>query len=202
MEWNVALLVYAVVQFIAFFFVLVATPIDMFRAKNGQALKGCLTLWGFKDNCSSLTNDVEISTVWDSCSNRLRLFQASGAFAIISIFVYGAAFMLGVVMLLCSSNLRLVCLGLNIVGAFTVCFVWAVMAMTYLTEDGGPCPAMRTLLQYGAGFALLIIAWLLDVINVLFLLLPYNLNALSELDNAVGNTKGEAPENSTQKGDE
>ncbi|CAJ1023351.1 putative Amastin surface glycoprotein [Leishmania utingensis] len=197
MERNIALLLYAILQFIAFLLVLVATPLDMFRSQNGQPLQGCLTLWGFKYNCSSLGKDVVISTVWNSCPRRLMLFHAAEAFAIVSIFLYGMAFILGVVMLLCSFNLRYVCLGLNIVGAITLCVVWAAMAMTYLKEDGGPCPAMRTLLNYGVGFTLLIIAWVLDIINIFFLLLPYNVKASSELDNAKGNLNEEAPESST-----
>ncbi|CAJ1007779.1 putative Amastin surface glycoprotein [Leishmania naiffi] len=179
MEWNIALLVYVVLQFIAFMLVLVATPIDMFRSNNGQGGVQCVTLWGSKANCNGITNDRTISSLFVMCPRRLRLLRAAEAFAIVSIFIYGAAFMLGVVVLLCSSNLRLVCLVLNIVGAVTVCFVWAVIAVTYLTEDGG-CSALRTLLQYGAGFALLIIAWLLDVINVLFLVLSMSTTVSSE----------------------
>ncbi|XUY37211.1 amastin-like surface protein, putative [Leishmania panamensis] len=172
MEWNIALLLYAVVQFIAFFCVLVATPLDMFRFRvNFFNITGCLTLWGFKDKCSDISHNFTVYRVWDECPGRLRLFRAVEAFAIVSILVYGTAFVLGVVMLFCRLILRWICLGLNIAGAITVCFVWASMVVAFLRDGDGPCPALQIFAQYGVGFALFVVAWVLDIINIFLLVL-------------------------------
>ncbi|CAJ1039105.1 putative Amastin surface glycoprotein [Leishmania shawi] len=180
MEWNIALLVYVVLQFIAFLFVLVATPLDMFRFKpNFRRIEGCVTLWGHKTVCNSMFYDRNLYEAWGICPSRLMRFRVADAFAIISIVVYGAAFILGVIMLFCCSCLRFVCVLLNIVGAVTVCVVWATMVVTFFKDDDEDCPALQGFAQYGVGFALLIIAWVLDVINIIFLVLSMTTAALS-----------------------
>ncbi|CBZ40960.1 uncharacterized protein [Leishmania mexicana MHOM/GT/2001/U1103] len=174
MAYNVLLLVYVILQFIAFLLVLVATPMEMFRQKDVSPDGSffCYTLWGFKFNCRSLDYDVPIHEVFTNCPVLLHRFRAAQAFAIISIFVYGAAFILGLILLFCSPSLRMVCLALNIVGIATLCVVWAAMAVTYNTYDGPQCLRVNIFLKYGAGFVLFVIAWILDIINTVILLLP------------------------------
>ncbi|TPP52543.1 putative integral membrane protein [Leishmania donovani] len=87
---SIPVIVYVVLQFVAFFFVLVGTPIDMFRSSNSS---GC---------------------------------------AIISILVYGGAFMLGL---------------------FAVLLLFAPI---------------------WCRLRALVLAWILDVINIILLLLPYD----------------------------
>ncbi|TPP51068.1 Amastin surface glycofamily protein [Leishmania donovani] len=131
---SIPVIVYVVLQFVAFFFVLVGTPIDMFRSSNSSVFVGqCITLW-----------------------------------------VYGGAFMLGFILLFCCSLLRWVCLVLNVVGMVTSCIVWAAMAVTYNKTDDRVCLPVKTLGRYGAGFVLFVLAWILDVINIILLLLPYD----------------------------
>ncbi|AIN97602.1 amastin-like surface protein, putative [Leishmania panamensis] len=172
MELNIPLLLYAVVQFVAFIFVLVATPIGIFRVtKNHTIAHGVISLWGAKVDTGNSTLFDPISDFWSECPGHLLRFRLAEAFAIISIFVYGAAFVLGVIMLFCGSILRWICLGLNIVGAITVCIVWATMVRSYFNDDGKECPALQSVTVYGAGFALFVAAWVLDVINIFILLL-------------------------------
>ncbi|XQJ30430.1 amastin-like surface protein, putative [Leishmania guyanensis] len=181
MELNIPLLLYAVVQFVAFIFVLVATPLEVFRFKpHVTNITGCLTLWGYNAKCSSASNDGTLYDVWEECPGHLMRFHAAEAFAIISIFVYGAAFVLGVIMLFCGSILRWICLGLNIVGAITVCIVWATMVRSYFNDDGEECPALQSVTVYGAGFALFVAAWVLDVINIFILLLSIGTTVTTE----------------------
>ncbi|XQJ30364.1 amastin-like surface protein, putative [Leishmania guyanensis] len=175
MAWTIALLVYVAVQFVAFFLVLVATPIDMFWFRNQTAELPfwCLTLWGLKTDCYSLVYDDFPDTLWFYCTSRRDRFRAAQGFAVISVFVYGAAFVLGVIMLFCYRWLRWVCLALNCIGAVTVCIVWVSMAVTYNRDEGPGCPAWRTMYTYGAGFVFLLLAWLLDLFNIpVLLLLP------------------------------
>ncbi|CBZ40994.1 uncharacterized protein [Leishmania mexicana MHOM/GT/2001/U1103] len=178
MTYSVLLLVYVILQFIAFFFVLVATPIEMFVERNPlrSSFPGCYTLWGFKFGCRSLDYVFPIDQVFTDCPVVQHRFRAAQAFAIISIFVYGAAFILGSILLFCCSFLRMVCLALNIVGIATLCVVWAAMAVTYNNREGRDCPALKNHWAYGTGFVLFVIAWILDIINIIFLLLPYEAN--------------------------
>ncbi|XQJ30367.1 amastin-like surface protein, putative [Leishmania guyanensis] len=175
MALSIALLIYVAVQFVAFFCVLVATPIDMFRIRNrtGDLPMECLTLWGLKLDCISTRYVLPSDKWWFNCTSRRDRFRAAQGFAVISVFVYGAAFVLGVIMLFCYRWLRWVCLALNCVGAVTVCIVWASMAVTYNRDEGPRCPAWRTRDTYGAGFVFFLLAWLLDLFNIpVLLLLP------------------------------
>ncbi|XQJ30361.1 amastin-like surface protein, putative [Leishmania guyanensis] len=175
MAWGIALLVYVAVQFVAFFLVLVATPIDMFRSRNrtGHLPMECVTLWGYKLDCYSTAYDIPTDILWRLCPARRNRFRVAEGFAVISVFVYGAAFVLGVIMLFCCRFLRWVCLALNCVGAVTVCIVWASMVVTYNRDEGPICPAWRTRDTYAAGFVFFLLAWLLDLFNIpVLLLLP------------------------------
>ncbi|CAJ1992390.1 Amastin surface glycoprotein [Leishmania donovani] len=173
-EWRVTGLVYAILQFIAFFFVLVATPLGMFLLKKAYRrhnLGICYTLWGVKNNCTDLTITASYDNLWGLCPGRRDRFRAAQAFAVISIFVYGTAFVLGLIALCCCACLRWVCLALNVAGIATLCIVWASMVVTFNKYEGPGCPAMNELTAFGAGFALLVVAWCLDIVNIVFLLL-------------------------------
>ncbi|TPP50484.1 Amastin surface glycofamily protein [Leishmania donovani] len=195
-EWRVTGLVYAILQFIAFFFVLVATPIDMFRSRKDFPVREpnlCYTLWGFKYDCRNTSYSLTYEWMMKGCPNRLRLFRLAQAFAVISIFVYGTAFVLGLVALCCCACLRWACLALNVAGIATLCIVWASMVVIYYKDEGFACSPFRDFFSYGAGFALLVVAWCLDIINIALLLLPF------EATLSLGSAKEES---STRSGEE
>ncbi|CAJ1005159.1 putative Amastin surface glycoprotein [Leishmania naiffi] len=173
MEFSPALLLYAVLQFIAFLFVLVGTPIDMLRQRNGGSRFGntpCVTLWGYKVQCYNSTYEASVDRLWMSCRRRRNAFRAAQAFAVISIFVYGLAAAFGFIALWCCSRLRWVCLALNISGVITLCVVWATIVVTYYKADD-LCDSENLISFFGSGFVLLVMAWCLDIINIVFLLL-------------------------------
>nr|CAJ2471608.1 unnamed protein product [Leishmania braziliensis] len=172
MAWSIGLLIYVVVQFVAFLLVLVATPIDMywFRNPDGDSPNECITLWGLKITCSGSSYDFDSDGLWESCPPRRDRFRVSEAFAVISVLVYCAAFVLGVIMLFCCRYLRWVCLALNSVGAVTLWIVWACMAVAYHKNEGLHCQPIKEFYTYGAGFVLLVLAWLLDILNIPVLL--------------------------------
>nr|CAJ2467760.1 unnamed protein product [Leishmania braziliensis] len=174
MEFTLALLLYVIVQFIAFLFVLVGTPIDMFRERGFDRFNNspCVTLWGEKLQCYSVGNTTPLDELWMDCPSRRDRFRACQAFAIISICVYGAAAVLGFLLLWGCSCLRWVCLALNVAGIATLGIVWASMVVVYNYVDGG-CIDEVLMSVFGSGFVLLVIAWCLDIINIAFLLLPW-----------------------------
>ncbi|CBZ30302.1 putative amastin-like surface protein [Leishmania mexicana MHOM/GT/2001/U1103] len=171
MTYSVLLLVYVILQFIAFFFVLVATPIEMFRVGGPPGNTVCITLWGRKVSCTSLGYSYFVETIWRDCINRRNRFRAAQGCAFISILVYGGAFVASFAILYGYSFIRWVCLALNVVGIVSVCIVWAAMAVSYKKKDG-LCSAIKDDGTYGAGFVLFVIAWILDIINTVILLLP------------------------------
>nr|CAJ2471558.1 unnamed protein product [Leishmania braziliensis] len=178
MAWSIALLVYVVLQFVAFMFVLVATPIDMYRFRIGSVHSffpdHCITLWGVKVVCSNLAYESSSDAEWALCPTRRDRFRAAQAFAVISIFVYLAAFLLGVIMLFCCRYLRWVCLALNCFGAVTVCIVWVAIVVSYNRDDGDDCFVVAEFYNYGIGFFLLLVAWVLDILNIPVLLLLWH----------------------------
>ncbi|XQJ24963.1 amastin-like protein [Leishmania guyanensis] len=182
MVFTLALLLYAVLQLIAFLFVLVGTPIDMFRSRDEAPFGNtpCITLWGIKDKCYSGMLSQNSDDLWSSCPGRGSRFRVAQAFAIISIFVYGIAAALGFIMLCCCSSLRWVCLALNLTGVITLCVVWASMMRTYYALDGR-CFGQRFRNNFGSGFVLLVFAWCLNIIDMVFLLLPSQAKDPSEI---------------------
>ncbi|CBZ24113.1 putative amastin-like protein [Leishmania mexicana MHOM/GT/2001/U1103] len=173
MACNISMTLYVISQFLAFLFVLVATPIDMFYVKELGRFSNaqCLTLWGGKEQCYSSTYDVSYDELWENCPHRRLQFRVAATLAVISIFVYGLAFILGFITLCCCICLRWVCLMLNIIGIGTVGAVWALMVVIYYNDDGLFCPRVSSRFDFGVGFALLVVAWCLNIINILFLLL-------------------------------
>ncbi|SYZ65083.1 amastin-like_surface_protein [Leishmania braziliensis MHOM/BR/75/M2904] len=178
-KWNVPILIYAIVQFIAFLLVLVATPIDMYRFRPQYITPNTtvVTLWGVKLGVLNTTNTISSDFLWRRCIPRRDRFRLAQACAVLSIFVYGAAAALGFIMLYCCSFFRMVCVALNIVGAVTLCIVWAAVAVTYHVEDNEFCWKESVFSTYGAGFVLLLVAWVLDLLNIAVLLLPVSIAA-------------------------
>ncbi|CAG9583646.1 amastin-like surface protein-like protein [Leishmania major strain Friedlin] len=187
MKRSIPLVVYVVVQFVAFLLVLAGTSADMFRIPRGSLPTLCITLWGLRLTCNSSGYAAYIDATFRPCPHRIARFRLAQAFALISILVYGAAFVLGLVLLFYCSLLRLVCLVLNIVGAVTLCVVWAAMAVTYNKDEHAFCRALKLTGLYAAGFALFLVAWILDILNIIFLLLPCTVPATK------ANEKPESP---------
>ncbi|KAK7197472.1 amastin-like protein [Novymonas esmeraldas] len=176
MACRIGIIIYAILQFVAFVLVLVGTPIDMFREKEVDALgnTACLTLWGAKLKCYSTKYDAKTNDLWANCKPRLTRFRAAEAFALISIVLYGVACLFGFIMLCCCSCFRWICLVFNIVGICTSCVTWACMVEAYY-RDQGPgitCAKFEGSLKYGAGFALFVAGWCVNIINIVFLMLP------------------------------
>ncbi|CAJ1992526.1 amastin-like surface protein [Leishmania donovani] len=171
---SIPLILYVVLQFVAFLLMLVGTPLDIVRRRDVAAgiPLTCMTLWGFKVDCFSVDYSITIDVLFGACPPRINRFRVAQVFVVLSILVYGAACILDVMLLCGISLLRWVCLALNVVGSVTLCVVWAAMARTFLKDDGPQCSSFREVNKYGPGFILLVVAWILDTLNIILLLLP------------------------------
>ncbi|TPP50431.1 Amastin surface glycofamily protein [Leishmania donovani] len=195
MACNISIAIYIILQFIAFFFVLVGTPLDMFRGTNKEVAFShfCLTLWGAKWGCSNSSYFLKSDEVWTNCTGRRNRFRAAQALAVISIFLYGAAFVLGIFFLLCCPFFRWVCLVLNIVGIFSLGIVWAAVVLTHYADEDDHCPKMERFFKLGVGFAFFLVAWCLDIINIFLLLIRCEDQKFGERDDEAEHKVSEGP---------
>lgn len=178
---KIGIIIYSILQFIAFVFILVGTPIDMFRDKSINRIGDtqCVTMWGLKTKCYSTKYDTRPKDMFTSCKGRLDRFRAAEAFAIINIAFYGLGCLFGFIMLCCCLCFRWLCLILNILG-ITSCVSWAIMVYAHSTTSdkvnlpskANYCLKLKDYYNYGAGFALVVVAWCLDIIAIIFLMLP------------------------------
>ncbi|CAJ1014457.1 Amastin surface glycoprotein, putative [Leishmania lindenbergi] len=182
MEFNVFIIVYAVLQFIAFLLVVVGTPLDMFRVRGRlvPTQQACLTLWGFKDSCGDRSISRTLATFFNQCTEARNHFYVAATLAVISIFVYCAAFVLGVIMLYCCVYLRWVCLVLNIVGSVTLATSWVFVVLVFHQTDLSNCLLMRVSISFGVGFAVFLVAWVLELVSIAFLFIPWQYQDLDE----------------------
>nr|CAJ2472076.1 unnamed protein product [Leishmania braziliensis]CAJ2472078.1 unnamed protein product [Leishmania braziliensis]CAJ2472080.1 unnamed protein product [Leishmania braziliensis]CAJ2472082.1 unnamed protein product [Leishmania braziliensis]CAJ2472084.1 unnamed protein product [Leishmania braziliensis] len=176
MEFNPFVIVYSILQFIAFLLVLVGTPLDMFRSRQRSVFNetSCVLLWGVKRNCSSIVYAATSDDRWVMCPTRRTHFRVARVFAVITIVVYCAAFVLGFIMLCCYACLRWVCLGLNIVGFVTLAIPLALMVVSYQTDEDLACPQLKRDFNFGIGFSLFAAALCLDLVNIAFLFIPWS----------------------------
>ncbi|TPP49081.1 Amastin surface glycofamily protein [Leishmania donovani] len=177
MAYPVGIILYAILQFIAFLFVLVGTPIDMFRGttKDLFNISLCITLWGSKFECNTIMYAMPTDDQWKFCPTRLQHFRIAEILSIISVFVYALAALLGFIMLCCCSLLRWLCLVFNIAGIVTLGITWGSMVVEYGRNESRFCPPLRKDYKFGVGFALFMVAWVLNLINIVFLLLPWEI---------------------------
>ncbi|CAJ1986440.1 Amastin surface glycoprotein [Leishmania donovani] len=167
MAYPVGIILYAILQFIAFLFVLVGTPIDMFRGttKDLFNISLCITLWGSKFECKTIMYAMPTDDQWKFCPTRLQHFHIAQILSIISVFVYALAALLGFIMLCCCSLLRWLCLVFNIAGIITLGITWGFMVVEYGRNESRFCPPLRKDYKFGVGFALFMVAWVLNLIT-------------------------------------
>ncbi|CAJ1014503.1 putative Amastin surface glycoprotein [Leishmania utingensis] len=182
MEFNPFIIVYSILQFIAFLLVVAGTVLDMFRVRGVfiPTPQACLTLWGFKDSCSDGKISLTLEQFFYQCTDARNHFYVAAALAVMSIFVYCAAFVLGVIMLYCCVYLRWACLVLNILGSVTLATSWVFVLVVSHRTNLSNCLQVPVSISFGIGFALLIVAWVLDLVSIAFLFIPWQNQDLDE----------------------
>ncbi|CAM37156.1 amastin-like protein [Leishmania braziliensis MHOM/BR/75/M2904] len=178
MECGVGVLVYAILQFIAFMFLLSGSLVDMFHVNEYFSANSdyCLTYWGLKERCTDMKNVKSLDEFFKHCSFARDHFHTARVLALVSIVVFGLASLLGFMTMCCYNSLGWGCLLLNIVGIVTSAFSWAPMVVLSRYDNLTFCTELPVTFAFGSGFALLIVAWILDIINIFFLLFPCQSN--------------------------
>ncbi|CAJ1004986.1 putative Amastin surface glycoprotein [Leishmania naiffi] len=175
MECNPFIIVYLILQFIAFMLVLVGTPLEMFRSRSSSIFNEtpCVLLWGLKRSCRSIVYAATSDDLWVMCPSRRTQFRVARVFVVMTIDMYCAAFVLGIIMLCCYACLRWVCLVLNIVGFVTLATLCALMVVAYETDAYPLCPKLKNEFDFSLGFYLFVAALGLDLLNTVVLLIPW-----------------------------
>lgn len=150
-----------VVHFLIFFFVVVATPIDVFKARSGASVNGCASLFGWK-RCGA--HGVESGFKCGIKSN----MGGAAAFAIISIFVTLAAFVLLLLSTLDIFKRPLIVLIVDGVACLTMLISWGCVAGAY---NQGTClllpyGSVSHSYSYAGSFGLMVTAWVLEVLAI------------------------------------
>lgn len=160
---------------------LIGTCLPQFMYKlQGSNGRTCITLFSLDLNCMHSPHRSLSGFFRKACKARTNYFQAGEAFAIISIFVYFAAFIAGVLQFFRKISITHIIAGVNAAGVITALIVWLVMIHVYNSND---LKQSNTLLHecqplkdsnynLGAGFALIILAWVLNLIAIPFLYIP------------------------------
>jgi hypothetical protein len=155
-------IVLTVVHFLIFFFVVIATPIDVFKARKGASVSDCASLFGWKKcGAHSVASGFK-------CGIKSNMGGAA-AFAIISIFVTLAG---AILLLLSTLNIfkrPLVVLVVDGVACLTMLISWGCVAGTY---NQGTCVTLPYAsvsynYSYAGSFGLMVTAWVFEVLVII-----------------------------------
>ncbi|KPA80047.1 putative amastin [Leptomonas pyrrhocoris] len=201
----VGLIIYCVLQFVALLFVVIATPIAMFKMNNewrnkvypqlaSSSKQLCVSAWGMKLGCSQ-TGYYNRDFTHTFCYRVRVNFKVVEAFCIMTI----GFMVLGLAMGLLSVMQKVTKGSAGAIGAFAMllCIVpWSIIAGMYYQK---PCcettgwntdnkvrncqgnntnivnediPGFKTMGNYGPGFGLLVAAWALQVVGIVFAFAP------------------------------
>lgn len=159
----------ACIEFMVFALTVIATPLSMIDVTNTP---GCFTLWGFKPDCGQ-TGYTQRGVDAFNCKHRRSVMYCGAAFAIISIFNTLMAFIFCALMALRVIVPKYLALFFAIFAVITLCIAWACPAAVY---HKGMCGRVRYgyFGRYGAGFALLVTAFALQILLLPLICLTRN----------------------------
>ncbi|KPA85829.1 g-amastin [Leptomonas pyrrhocoris] len=155
----------AITHFLIVLFVVVATPVDVFKARKNARASGCASMFGWKE-CGA----HRVSSAF-KCGIKSNMGGAA-AFAIISIFVTVAAFILLLLSTLNAFKRPLVVLILDGVACLTMLISWACVAGAY---NQGTCLSLpygsvSYSYSYAGSFGLMVTAWVFEVLAIVGML--------------------------------
>lgn len=169
-------IIYLIIEVLVLALTAIGTPIEQFVSKSGRS-DGCITMWGVPSSCGSSNYNAPHGAKGVAafgCGQRKNNMTGAAAFAIISIVVVVILVLYGLLMFLgmCKSLVLPAILTLLAVATLLVC--WACVAGVYNNSMcncygcGRPGKYKDFWLKYGAGFWLIVVAWIVQVIGCVF----------------------------------
>nr|ACS87843.1 g-amastin [Angomonas deanei] len=162
-----------VLEAIIFLFVLIGTPIDVFKTKSKAPPRTCYSMWGVKQCGAHKANPA--GAIYKGFPSKAILNNMNGAaaFAIISIFVTLVSLVL-TVLLVCKCIPKIIPAVVSILAFFTILIVWACQAGSYNkgTDYGSIFGIVITIkikqyCNYAGSFGLFVTAWCLQAIEMI-----------------------------------
>lgn len=154
-------LVLVVLHFLVFLFVLIATPLDVFKARQNSQFHDCASMFGWKPcGARSVVDGFHCGISGN--------MNGAAAFAIISIFVTMASFVLLMLSTFDVFKKSLIVLIVDGVGCLTILVSWGCVAGAY---NLGTCVALPYSnisynYAYGPSFGLMVTAWVLEILAI------------------------------------
>lgn len=169
-DGKTAAIVYLVAEFIIFALTVIATPIAQFKPKDSSSM--CITMWGYKVKCSSTQYNAKGIAAF-GCGQRKNNMTAAAVFSIASIVVLLLAVIWGLLLLLRMMRSYLIPGVLTLLATAFLLICWACIAGVYSIRmckdgDGSKHSYKDGNLKYGAGFIMLVLAWVLQVLTCVF----------------------------------
>ncbi|CBZ28771.1 amastin-like surface protein-like protein [Leishmania mexicana MHOM/GT/2001/U1103] len=174
---HVGAVILFIVSFLTTVFTVCGTPLGMLMIRSwGEDLSGssaelelnpCFTLWGLHSDCSKPDYSLRITDEpIINCSDMHVRFEAAEAFSILAIFslvgVFGASWYM-----ICGSKIKkaVMLLAVFAIGSTTV--PWAIVTAFYYTPFCGLDFLTNTHTRFGAGYALLVTSFVLQIIGLI-----------------------------------
>ncbi|AYU82442.1 amastin-like protein [Leishmania donovani] len=186
-------IIFGILQFVALLFIAVGTPLAMYMPLNDNALHihngYCISLWGIRDRCLILLYSVSPNDVWAECNGRVGRFKTAQVCAIAGAVILAASMLGSFLDACCCYCIKYVCVLLNLLAAALLAVSWGCMLDCYVHNQGSHivgnvdvCTQMRNFtgvdnahpegMQLGAGFALLIAAFVISFVNIFVMFIP------------------------------
>lgn len=167
---KIATFVYIVVECVVFLFALIATPIAQFKLEGFATM--CITMWGLKLKCDSTKYDARGADAF-GCDQAKNNMAAAAAFSILSIVVLLAAIAWGFLLILQKVSFKWIRPILALVATVFLLICWACVAGVYTSKmceaaDFEKYSYKEFGYRYGAGFGLMVTAWVLQLLIFAF----------------------------------
>lgn len=167
---HIPLIVFSVIEFVILVLLVTATPLPQYGNSSSNS-KACYTMWGFKEKCSGSTYDARGTDAW-LCSQRTNAMTAVIVFTIASIILTFIILVLCLVVLLLGPRHVIIAPALYaLLSVLTLLVPWAMTLHVFTTSmcSGYNYSAykMKSDWHLASGFALLVAAWGLQLLNVL-----------------------------------
>lgn len=159
---NVLAYAIIILLLIATLFTCIGVGISVYKL-SAQGITNEISLWRSVVRMGDATQTTDIGSL--SCGKFISALRASAAFSIISIFVLFAAAV--TIWIYTWKALRIAFFGgaaLLGLSCVTLVISWAILAGGYTSTGCGQASLKDAGYNYGPGFALLVTAWVIDVV--------------------------------------
>lgn len=176
MTFFLGITIYAIIEFVVLGFMVSGSVLEMFKAteQDPQGEIGCLSLWGERAKCSSVSIKPALENLFVLCPKMNDLFKVSLAFAILSVMIMVTCFVLALFLYCCCYTcgcfMRSLVLLLTFIGSSSAAVVWICMTCAYYNSYGG-CTPLKETNKLGLGFIFVTVAFGLNCINIFMVLL-------------------------------